>query len=97
MLFRSSVAKVSRSFIILHWWRLTPYMFSQDDDVPCTLLLRVNGELKDVAKASIVTPLNRILHTVTMPDGVFRVALARVLPGCANLDPPAQPPRPKAS
>ena len=67
-------------------------MFSQDDDVPCTLLLRVNGELKDVAKASIVTPLIRTMHCVTMPDDVFRVAIARVMPGCAYYDPPAQPP-----
>src|SRR3954468_15692976 len=69
-----------------------PYMFSQANEVGCTLLLQVNNELKDVAKARIVAPLNRVFHTVPMADTMFRVALDRVFPGCANLDPPTQPP-----
>ena len=67
-------------------------MFSQADETPCTLLLCVNGELKDVAKAKIVTPLNRMWHGTPMPDDVFRIMLSRVLPGCGALDPPSQPP-----
>ena len=53
---------------------------------------QVNNELKDVAKARIVAPLNHVFHTVPMADTMFRVALDRVFPGCANLDPPTQPP-----
>ena len=67
-------------------------MFSQADEVGCTLLLQVNNELKDVAKARIVAPLNHVFHTLPMADNMFRVALDRVFPGCANLDPPTQPP-----
>lgn len=52
----------------------------------------MNGELKDVAKGKIITPLNRVSHGVRMPDDVFRVTLSRVLPGCGALDPPNQPP-----
>jgi hypothetical protein len=33
---------------------LTPYMFSQDATVPCTLLHYVKDELKDVAKGNIL-------------------------------------------
>ena len=66
--------------------------------MPCTLLLRVNGELKDVAKASIVTLLDRTMHTaVPLSDDVFRVAIARVLPGCAYYDLRLNPPTPKGS
>jgi len=53
-------------------------MFSQADEVGCTLLLQVNNELKDVAKARIVAPLNRVFHTVPMADTMFRVTLDRV-------------------
>ena len=66
-------------------------MFSQADETPCTLLLRVNGELKDVARAKIVTPLLRMMHNEPMPDDVFRIMLTRVFPGCGALDPPSQP------
>ena len=52
----------------------------------------MNGELKDVAKGKIITPLNRVSHGVRMPEDVFRVTLSRVLPGCGALDPPNQPP-----
>jgi len=54
-------------------------MSSQADDTPCTLLLNINGQLVDVAKSSIMKPLDRMLHNVQMPDGVFRVFVARVL------------------
>ena len=66
-------------------------MLSQADETRCTLLLHVDGELKEVAKGKIVTPLNRISHGMPMPDDVFRVTLSRVLPGCGALDPPHQP------
>ena len=66
-------------------------MFSQADETPCTLLLRVNGELKDVARGKIVTPLLRVMHNTPMPEDVFRVTLTRVFPGCGALDPPSQP------
>ena len=55
------------------------------------MLLRVNGELKDVAKGKIVTPLNRVFHGRPMADDVFRVTISRALPGCGGLDPPSQP------
>ena len=51
----------------------------------------MNGDLKDVAKGKIVTPLNRIFHGRPMADDVFRVELIRPLPGCAGLYPPFQP------
>ena len=67
------------------------HMFLQADETRCTLLLGVNGELKDVAKGKIVTPLNHIFHGRPMADDVFRVAISRALPGCAGLYPPFQP------
>ena len=66
-------------------------MFSQADKTGCTLLLRVNGELKDVAKGKIVTPLNRVFHGRPMADDVFRVTISQDLPGCCSLYPPFQP------
>jgi hypothetical protein len=65
------------------------HIFSQD--IACTLLQHVDGELKDVAKGSIVHPKNRMFHSKPMPDGMFRVSVAWVLPGCNGLDPPVQP------
>ena len=67
------------------------HMFSQADETGCTLLLRVNGELKDVAKGKIVTSLNRVFHGRPMADDVFRVTISRALPGCGSLYPPFQP------
>ena len=55
------------------------------------MLLRVNGELKDVARAKIVATLLRVMHNTPMPDDVFRITLTRVFPGCGALDPPSQP------
>ena len=66
-------------------------MFLQADETRCTLLLGVNGELKDVAKGKIVTPLNRVFHGSPMADDVFRVTISRALPGCGSLYPPFQP------
>ena len=66
-------------------------MFSQADETACTLLLCVNGELKDVARGKIVTPLLRVMHNTLMPDDVFRLALTRDFPSCGDLDPPNQP------
>ena len=54
-------------------------MSSQGDDTPCTLLLNIDGQLVDVAKASILNPLDRMLHNVRMPDNVFRVTVSRLL------------------
>src|SRR3954462_13569083 len=56
------------------------------------IAIKVNNDLKFVAKERIVAPLNCVFHTVPMADTMFRVALDRVFPGCANLDPPTQPP-----
>ena len=61
------------------------HVFSQVDEMRCTLLLDVNGDLKDMAKCKIVRPLNRIFHGRPMADDVFRVELIRPLPGCAGL------------
>ena len=51
----------------------------------------MNGELKDVARGKIVTPLLRVMHNTPMPEDVFRVTLTRVFSGCGALDPPSQP------
>src|SRR5664279_994369 len=67
---------------------LTFYMFSQADETPCILLLQVNSEYKDVAKGSVVRPLIRMFHTVSMPPDMFRVSVLRVLAGCGDLYPP---------
>ena len=77
-------------FILAHC--LKPNLLSQANEVKCTFLLKVGNELKEVAKGSIVNPLNRMLHTVEMGPGEFRVTLARVFPGYEDLDPPHQPP-----
>src|SRR3954468_24535929 len=61
-------------------------------DVPCTLLCYVNNELRDVAKGTIVQPLQRMFHSKPMPDSVHRVKISRVLRGCNDLEPPIQPP-----
>jgi hypothetical protein len=51
----------------------------------------VDGELKDVAKGTIIQPNNTIMHHKEMVSEVFKVRLAQVLPGCENMDPPTQP------
>jgi hypothetical protein len=51
----------------------------------------VDGELKDVAKGTIIQPNNTIMHHKEMVSEVFKVWLARVLPGCEDMDPPTQP------
>ena len=67
------------------------HMFSQADEPRCTLLLGVNGELKDMAKGKIVTPLNRVFHGRPMADDMFRVTISLALSVCASLYPPFQP------
>ena len=67
-------------------------MLSQDDTTPCTLLLKVSGELMDVAKGSVVKPLDPIFHFNPLPADQFRVSVDSVLPGCEKMDPPSQPP-----
>ena len=66
-------------------------MLSQASEVKCTFLLKVDNELKEVANGKIVNPLNRMFHTVPLGPGEFRVTVARVFPGCGDLDPPYQP------
>jgi hypothetical protein len=51
----------------------------------------VNDEFKDVAKGNILQPKQLLFQNVTMPAGVFRVSMARVLPGYEDLAPPNQP------
>ncbi|KAK1651295.1 hypothetical protein QYE76_069100 [Lolium multiflorum] len=58
---------------------------------PCTFLMRVNGELKDVARGSILRPLDKKWHTRDMEDDVYRVEVDRALPGYEDLFPPNQP------
>jgi hypothetical protein len=61
------------------------------DDTPCTLQLKLNGELTDVARGNInCLPQNRTLHNVAMAD-VMMVCLVHTLPGYEGLDPPIQP------
>ena len=66
-------------------------MFSQANEVGCTFLLEVNNELQDVAKGSIIQPRSCVFHNLPIPPNMFRIALARVLPGCEYMDPPHQP------
>ena len=66
-------------------------MFSQAPNTGCTFLLNVDNALKDVAKGSVILPLNRVFHNIDMPYSVHRVRVDRVLPGCEELDPPNQP------
>ncbi|KAK1670637.1 hypothetical protein QYE76_058796 [Lolium multiflorum] len=58
---------------------------------PCTFLMRVNDELKDVARGSILRPLDKKWHTRDMADDVYRVEVDRALPGYEDLFPPNQP------
>jgi hypothetical protein len=51
----------------------------------------VDGELKDVAKGTIIQPNSTIMHHKEMVSEVFKVRLARVLPGCEDTDSPTQP------
>jgi hypothetical protein len=51
----------------------------------------VNGELKDVAKGTIIQPLNRQFHGMPMPSSVYRVKISLVLGGYESMEPPAQP------
>jgi hypothetical protein len=57
-------------------------MFSQALSTPCTFLMKVNDELKDVARGSILRPLDKKWHTRDMEDDVYQVEVDRALPGC---------------
>ena len=46
------------------------------------------GELKDVTTGKIIQPANRTMHNNAMDDAVMRVWIARVFPGCDDMDPP---------
>jgi hypothetical protein len=48
----------------------------------------MDGELKDVAKGTIIQLNSIIMHHKEMVSEVFKVRLARVLPGCEDMDPP---------
>lgn len=48
----------------------------------------MDGELKDVGKGTIIQPNSTIMHHKAMVDDVFKVRLARVVPGCEDMDPP---------
>ena len=54
-------------------------MSSQADNTPCTLLWNINDQLVDVAKVSILNPLDHMLHNFRMPDNIFRVTVSHVL------------------
>jgi hypothetical protein len=51
----------------------------------------VDGELKDIAKGTIIQTNSTIMHHKEMVSEVFKVWLARVLLGCKDMDPPTQP------
>lgn len=51
----------------------------------------VGGQLKDVAKGTIVKPENRTWHNGTMSPDMMRVTYSMVLPGCEQVEPPSQP------
>ena len=51
----------------------------------------VGGQLKDVAKGSIVQPESRAWHNGTMDPGNMRVKYTMVLPGYEQVEPPSQP------
>ena len=69
-----------------------PYVFfPQGLSVPCTLLHYVGSKLKDVATGTIIAPENRVHHFKPLDDGVHKVSLARVFPGCDDVVPPIQP------
>jgi hypothetical protein len=61
--------------------------------VGCTLLLIINEELHEVAKANIIPPLERNFHGQPMPPNAYKISIVRVLPGYEEVDPPMQPPR----
>lgn len=68
---------------------MTPNNMFLPQDTSCVLLLKdVGGELKDVAKGTLIQPASRTMHNNPMDDDVMRVRLARVLPGCDDMDPP---------
>jgi hypothetical protein len=81
---------IDTSYFLAHY--LTPSLLSQANEVPCTFLMMVDNELRDVATGSIVNPLHRTLHCVQMATDVFRVRLDNVVTGCEDLYPPEQPP-----
>ena len=58
----------------------------------CTLLVKINNELKYVAKGKIIWPQNHRFHCQDMPHDVHRVRVERVLLECGDLYPPNQPP-----
>ena len=67
---------------------MTPNNMFLPQDTSCVLLLKdVGGELKDVAKGTLIQPASRTMHNNPMDDDVMRVRLARVLPGCDDMDP----------
>ena len=63
----------------------------QADQVGCTLLMRVDNELRDVAAATIVAPVQRVMNNLPLAPDAFRVHIDRVLSGCKDLYPPSQP------
>lgn len=67
-------------------------MSPQENEVGCTLLLIINEELHEVAKANIIQPLERNFHGQPMPPNAYRISIVRVLPGYEEVDPPMQPP-----
>jgi hypothetical protein len=48
----------------------------------------MDGELKLVAKGTLIQPESRTMHKNPMDDVVMKVKLARVLSGCDDIDPP---------
>jgi hypothetical protein len=61
-------------------------MSPQENKVGCTLLLIINEELHEVAKANIIQPLERNFHGQPMPPNAYRISIVRVLPGYEEVD-----------
>jgi hypothetical protein len=47
----------------------------------------MDGELKNVAKGTLIQPNSTIMHHKEMVSEVFKVRLARVFLGCEDMDP----------
>jgi hypothetical protein len=66
-------------------------VFLQEPITACTLLLKLENQYKDVAKGSIMMPVNRIYHYNRMPDSMQWVQVTMALLFYEDLYPPSRP------
>jgi hypothetical protein len=57
----------------------------------CILLHYVDGVLKDIAVATIINLVIRVMHYRLIPEGLLRVTLCLIKPGYDDVFPPIQP------